>query len=137
MHTSHASTSWRCGIEKGIYLAKAHKEIDKLNEIETNVIFGSKKHFIRRCKGLITNEEWKILREQPLYSIGQANCRGNRKFRIDYLKRKIIYDNKYTFDIPILKNNLEIILEELSRKARSCKMGAHSMRVLVLPSVSN
>ena len=110
---------FRCGIEKGIYLAKAHKEIDKLNETETNVIFGSKRHFIRRCKGLITNEQWKELREQPLYSIGQANVKGNRKFRIDYIKRKIIYDNKYTFDIPVLKNNLEIILEELSRKTNN------------------
>ncbi len=31
-----------------------------------SMIFGSKKEFVRRCKGLITNEQWKIEREHPL-----------------------------------------------------------------------
>ena len=53
----------RSGIQKGIDIASAKQE---------KVIFGGRKNFIRRCKGLITNEEWKNLRILPLYSIGQA-----------------------------------------------------------------
>ena len=101
---------YRCGIQRGIDLYSTKK---------TGIIFGSKKEFVRRCKGLITNEQWKELREQPIYSIGQANTRGNRKFRIDYERRKLIYNNEIEFDIPVLKNNWEVILEEISRKANN------------------
>ena len=101
---------YRCGIQRGIDLASTKQR---------GIIFGGKKEFVRRCKGLITNEQWKLLREQPIYSIGQANVRGNRKFRIDYERRKLIYNSEIEFDIPLLKNNWEVILEEISRKANN------------------
>ena len=46
------------------------------------VIFGGKKLMLSRCKGNITNEEWKRNRLIPLCSIGQANMKGNRKFSV-------------------------------------------------------
>jgi hypothetical protein len=101
---------YRCGIQRGIDLAK----------IDTKSIFGGKKNFIRRCKGLITNAEWKALRIMPIYSIGQANTKGNRRFRIDYESRTLTYkdsNNEYQFNIPYLKPNWEIILKELCIKA--------------------
>lgn len=105
---------YRCGIQRGIDLASTgHKRI----------VFGGKKQFIRRCNGLISKDEWKQLREQPLYSIGQANVKGNRKFQLDYKRHKLIFiinrNSKMEFDIPVLKSNWEIILEEISRKSNN------------------
>ena len=102
----------RCGVQRGIDLSNTKK----------TMIFGGRKQFIRRCKGLISNEEWKEYRTQPLYSIGQANVKGNRKFRIDFETRKLIYKDSetyYEFDIPKLKSNWEVILEELSYKSNN------------------
>jgi hypothetical protein len=87
---------YRCGIQRGIDLAK----------VDTKSIFGGKKNFIRRCKGLITNAEWKALRIMPIYSIGQADRKGNRRFCIDYESRTLTYkdsNNEYKFNIPDLK----------------------------------
>jgi hypothetical protein len=56
----------------------------------------------------------------PIYSIGQANTKGNRRFRIDYESRTLTYkdsNNEYQFNIPYLKPNWEIILKELCIKA--------------------
>lgn len=58
-----------------IYDAKTLKDKEK-------VIFGGKKLFIDRCKGKITKEEYKEKKLVPINSIGEANQKGNRKFRI-------------------------------------------------------
>ncbi len=47
------------------------------------VIFGSRTLFVKRAKGNISNQEWKDARNNQLYSIGQANQRGNANVRID------------------------------------------------------
>ena len=39
-------------------------------EEEPKLIFGSRDIFIKRCKGKITKEEYKLNRRMPLYSIG-------------------------------------------------------------------
>ena len=57
-----------------IYEAKAYQK-DK-------VIFGGKKLFFDRLKGKISKEEYRLKRLVPLYSIGEANFKGNRKFKI-------------------------------------------------------
>lgn len=54
-----------------------------INRVGNNtVVFGGKNLMLSRCKGNITNEEWKRNRLTPLCSIGQANKKGNRKFSI-------------------------------------------------------
>ena len=47
------------------------------------IIFGGKKNYIRRCKGLISKEEYQYHRISPLLSMGEANQKGNRKFKIN------------------------------------------------------
>lgn len=54
--------------------------------IETNkippVTFGTKKMFLRRCKELISNEEWKSCRNNRIYSRGDKTKNGNPNLRI-------------------------------------------------------
>ncbi len=46
-------------------------------------VFGGKQNFIKRCKGLISNQQWKEKRLLPLYIIGECNYKGNRKFNFE------------------------------------------------------
>ena len=77
-----------------IYEAKSYKK-DK-------VIFGGKKLFFNRLKGKISKEEFKLKKLLPLYSIGEANQKGNRKF-------KIIDENTILFK-PNKVENIELSL---------------------------
>ena len=61
-------------------LAYFQKYID--NKTIPPVTFGTKKMFIRRCKGLITNEEWKNYRNNRLYSRGDKTKKGNPNLRV-------------------------------------------------------
>ena len=46
------------------------------------VIFGGKKLFIDRCQNKISKEEFQIKKLRPLYSVGESDKKGNRKFSI-------------------------------------------------------
>ena len=46
------------------------------------VIFGGKKLFIDRCQNKITKDEFQIKKLRPLYSVGESDKKGNRKFSI-------------------------------------------------------
>ena len=46
------------------------------------VIFGGKKNFIARRKGLLSNEEWKDLRTNHLYARGDKAKKGNLNIRL-------------------------------------------------------
>jgi IS605 OrfB family transposase len=61
-------------------LAYFQKHID--NKTIPPVTFGTKKMFIRRCKGLITNEEWKNCRNNRFYSRGDKTKKGNPNLRV-------------------------------------------------------
>lgn len=54
--------------------------------IDTNtipsVVFGTKAMFIKRCKGLISNEEWKACRNNRIYSRGDKTKKGNPNLRV-------------------------------------------------------
>ena len=73
-----------------IELVKSHLKnsvIHKAKEIiatgaEKSVIFGGKANFIRRCLNKISKDEFLKKRRLPIYSIGAANCKGNRLFEI-------------------------------------------------------
>ena len=49
---------------------------------DKKVIFGTRKLFERRRKGLISKEDYAKAKLRPLYSIGEAYRYGNRKFRL-------------------------------------------------------
>ena len=46
------------------------------------VIFGGKKLFIDRCQNKITKDEFQLKKLRPLYSVGESDKKGNRKFSI-------------------------------------------------------
>ncbi len=62
------------------------KEAELKSHIENNTIpraiFGGKKNFYVRMEGKITNEEWKDLRTNQLYSRGDKTKKGNLNTRI-------------------------------------------------------
>ena len=49
---------------------------------ERSVIFGGKTNFIKRCLNKISKEEFLKKRLLPIYSVGQADHKGNRLFEI-------------------------------------------------------
>ena len=57
------------------------KALIKLNK-ENKIIFGGKKLFVDRCQNKISKEEFQIKKLRPLYSVGEENQKGNRKFKI-------------------------------------------------------
>jgi len=71
-------------------LKTKEKELQKHLETGTipKIIFGGKKNFIARRKGKITNEEWKDLRSQELYSRGDKSKKGNLNIRLVYENQK-------------------------------------------------
>jgi IS605 OrfB family transposase len=98
------------------------------------IIFGGRKNFIKRCKGLITNEEWKNLRDSNYYSRGDKTKKGNPNLRV-------IIKNKMTFlEISTLnkeKNNRAIKIQvplylpqKLSKKTG--KVNGRNYRQMVL-----
>ena len=55
-----------------------------------SVIFGGKRNFFARMKGKITNEKWKDLRSNQLYSRGDKTKKGNLNIRL-------VYENDKTY----------------------------------------
>ncbi len=53
------------------------------------VVFGTRSLFIERAQGTISNQAWKNARDSQLYSIGQANQRGNANARIDCASKRV------------------------------------------------
>ncbi len=76
--------------KKNVLLSKLAKRQMKLkywkNFIDTktipSVIFGTKEMFLRRCKGLISNQEWKDCRNNRIYSRGDKTKKGNPNLRV-------------------------------------------------------
>jgi hypothetical protein len=110
-------------IESALYESKA---LISSNENES-VIFGSKKQFIRCCKGLISNEEFKKSRISKFYSVGQANQFGNRFFGLNIIDdNQIIFkpnrDIKIKLNLPKLKPNIKKDLFKLELLTKSKEM---------------
>ena len=77
--------------------------------------FGQFKKF---QKGLITKEEYKYSRNTGIYSVGEANQRGNRLFKIDVQNNKIVYKRA-------CKEHYDLVIDEKlnsKRKALLCKI---------------
>lgn len=92
------------------------KSIDELNKIndeehqvdKNHIVFGSKKLFINRCKGLTSREDYLAERQHPLYSVGECSPKGNRYFRI-------ISNNTIIFR-PNNKTNVELCIDNINKK---------------------
>lgn len=80
----------------------------------TKRIFGGKKNFNRRCKNFISNQEWKEKRLLPLYVIGEAPQKGNRKFNFDYysITFKPYKGKKIEINLPKMNSNWSELWKE-------------------------
>ncbi|MCT8975203.1 IS200/IS605 family accessory protein TnpB-related protein [Clostridium sp. CX1] len=61
--------------------AEYFREFIHTNAIPS-VVFGTKQMFLKRCKGLISNEEWKACRNNRIYSRGDKTKKGNPNLRV-------------------------------------------------------
>lgn len=68
----------RCAVRNATELCNK----DKQSDTSKPIIFGGKQLFLKRCKHLISKDEFNYKRLLPLYSEGEANQKGNRKFQL-------------------------------------------------------
>ena len=103
---SHITQS---AVRKGIGQFKSDWELAKHNkqEFTGSRIFGGKRNFFRRLKGLITHEEYQEHRLENLYVIGETSKYSNRKFNFN--------TDTITFK-PNRKSHYELILPNLHGK---------------------
>ena len=74
------------------------------------LVFGSKRLFARRAKGLISKEEFQEQRLRPLYAIGESNSFSNRRFRIrDFKHIDFIVNRKVLFTFKLRDRRLRIL----------------------------
>jgi len=104
--------SWliQCALKEGEAVYKRNGKI--------KVIFGSKKQFYRRVKGLISNQELKEKRLSNLMIQGEESQAGNRLFKLDIINNnKIIFkvarNNHVELKLPKLRNNYKKLLYKL------------------------
>lgn len=115
---------------------KDAESIHKKNQ-DTKVIFGSKKHFYRRIKGLISKEEFKEHRLSPINIQGEETKMGNRSFKLDIINNnKIIFklskDKHIELKLPNLRNNYKKLLfnlENLNNIKQGFKGKTYSTRL--------
>jgi IS605 OrfB family transposase len=106
--------SWlvQCAIKDGQGLQKRFK-----NE---KVIFGGKNNFIKRCKNLISKQDFIEKRYSPINIQGEMLQKGNRSFHLDIIENnQIIFKlnkNKHIkFNLPKLRNNIKKELFKLQQ----------------------
>ena len=100
---------------------------------DKNIIFGGKKNFFNKMKNLITKEEYQENRLNPIYSIGEPRCKGNRKFFVkdnstiifkpsknEHIELKVKVSGKYEKYLKLLMLHQELknlsIIYKLSTK---------------------
>ena len=101
--TTRELTALQNGLNN-ITLVKSHlknSSIHKAKEIvatgtEKSVIFGGRNNFIKRCFNKISKEEFLKKRLLPIYSVGEANQKGNRLFEITDTAKILFKPNKDT-----------------------------------------
>lgn len=89
--------------------------------INSKVIFGGKKNFIKRCKGLIDYEEFNSHRNIPLCSFGEQksgtkSVHGNRKFKLNQDLNQIslkLKNQKVVLNLQSVANNLQYTLKQI------------------------
>ena len=78
------------------------------------VIFGGKKLFIDRCQNKISKDEFQIKKLRPLYSVGESDKKGNRKFSIVTENHIIFKPNKnehFLLEINPSKNYQKYLIQ--------------------------
>jgi IS605 OrfB family transposase len=110
--------------------------------IESNtippVIFGTKAMFIKRCKGLITHDEWVNLRTNRVYSRGDKTKCGNPNLRV-IIKSGMSFLEISTLDKTVTNRAIKILVpiylpQKLSKKTG--KVNGINYRELFLKHLS-
>ena len=120
-------------LEKRKRKLKYYQELIENNKIPS-VTFGTKKMFLRRCKGLITNEEWKSCRNNRIYSRGDKTKRGNPNLRI-IIKNKMSYLEISTLEKTETNRAIKIqipIYLPYKKSKKTGKINGNNYRELVL-----
>jgi len=106
--------SWliQCGIKDAESIYEKNKD--------NKIIFGSKKHFYRRIKGLINNKQIKNYRLLPINIQGEETKMGNRSFRLDIINNnqivfKVNRNQHIILELPKLRNNYKKKLYQLEQ----------------------
>ena len=108
-------------LEKRKLKLKYYHELIDNNKIPP-VIFGTKKMFLRRCKGLITIEEWKNCRNNRIYSRGDKTKKGNPNLRI-IIKNHMTYLEISTLQKTETKRAIKIQIPIYLPQKKSKKTG--------------
>lgn len=109
------SNSWfiQCAIKKADYLFSTNKE---------KIIFGGKFNFFQRLKHKLDKSIFKENRLLAIYSQGEKNYYGNRKFKLDITNNQIIFkfskSKHINLQLPKLHKNY---LYELINLEEQCK----------------
>ena len=96
---------------------------------DETVIFGGKYNFIKKCKGLISKDEFDIKRLSLVNIQGELLQKGNRSFQLDVIENnKIIFklnkDKHINIELPKLRNNIKKELYKL-QQLNEIKQGKH------------
>lgn len=117
---AHPLGSWdlHCAAREGLALLKKAPN--------GHMIFGGKANLQRRQKGLISNAEWKGLRQQRSLEItGDATRWGNRHFRLSNDARQCVVTflkQSVTLDLPEMHGKHGRLLRSVSQLADACQI---------------
>ena len=95
------------------------------NSHGSKVIFGGKANYFKRNKLSITKEEYKAKRISPIYSIGEANYKGNRFFRLQDNFKIVFQPNRnshHEMQLTGIGRNRAKILRRLTELANQKKV---------------
>ena len=95
------------------------------NSHGAKAIFGGKTNYNKRNKLAITKEEYKAKRISPVYSIGEANYKGNRFFRLQDNFKIVFQPNRnshYEIQLIGISRNRAKILRRLTELANQKKV---------------
>ena len=107
---------FQCAIKEARQIYNSHGE---------KVIFGGKANYFRRNKLAITKEAYKTRRISPIYSIGEANYKGNRFFRLQDNFKIVFHPNRnshYEIQLIGISRNRAKILSKLTELANQKKV---------------
>ncbi|KXA90011.1 hypothetical protein AKJ61_01655 [candidate division MSBL1 archaeon SCGC-AAA259B11] len=96
----------RGGYFRAKYNHESAKELSKADEFDSpeKVVFGGRKNLKKREQGEISNEEWKKLRNNQLYSRGDGSKHGNLNLRFvkqdGKLNLRVNVSNKEWIHVP-------------------------------------
>ena len=112
-------------INKWLFQCAINEARQIYNSNGAKVIFGGKSNYFKRNKLFITKEEYKARRISPVYSIGEANNKGNRFFRLkegNVLTFQPDRLNHIDLELAGLRKHRQTIISKLTELANQKKV---------------